>query len=65
MSFVEILEKALHSHAFALKIIADPEAALTEVGVTPTPDKIKALQEAAHALMLAKTLFDHEVNANI
>jgi hypothetical protein len=65
MSFVEIIEKALQSHAFALKIIADPEAALTEVGVVPTPDKLKALREASHALMVAKTLFDHEVNANI
>jgi hypothetical protein len=65
MTFVELLDKALKSRNFANKIIIDPEAALVEAGVEPTPEKINALKEASHALLSAKAMFDDKGVENI
>ena len=58
MKFAELLQKALNEREFAKRIFTDPEGALTQIGVTPTPEKIRALKEATLALMSAKCAFD-------
>jgi hypothetical protein len=57
MTFVEILQKALNDRKFAQRIITDPEGALREVGVKPTPERVFALQQASHALLAANFAF--------
>lgn len=57
MTFAEILQKALQDREFATRIVTDPEGALDEVGVAPTPEKLKALKEASHALVVANFVF--------
>ena len=51
MTFFEILQKALNDQDFGRRVVADPESALKEVGVKPTPKKILALKDATHALL--------------
>jgi hypothetical protein len=64
MTFVQILQMALNNPEFASQIIQDPEGALRGVGIEPTPEQIKALQEAGYALWAAQCVFDGPAMGN-
>lgn len=54
MTFEQLLQKAISEREFGQRIITDPEGALKEVGIEPTPVRIRALKDAALALLSAK-----------
>ena len=65
MTFVELLNKALNDQRFALLLASNPHAALNEVGIEPTPERVEAVRLAMHALKAANIAFGGKVVDNI
>ncbi len=65
MTFVEMLNKALNDPDFAALVVSDPSAALSQVGIDPTPERVEALQQATEAMLAASKALDCRVAANV
>ena len=50
MTFVELLHKALNDQHFGSLVVSDPHAALKQVGIDPTHEKVEALRAAVHEI---------------
>jgi hypothetical protein len=55
--FEKILSKALSHPDYANTLRYHTETAMKELGVAPTPEKVKALREAVTALVTAHIAF--------
>lgn len=55
--FTKVLKKVVEDPDFATRLSQHPDAALKEVGVEPTPQKVQALQSAKSSLASAHQAF--------
>jgi hypothetical protein len=62
--FEKILSKALSNANYANTLRFDPEAAIKELGVVPTPENVKAVREAVAAMLHAETAFSGVTRAD-
>lgn len=53
----KILTKALNDPSYAAALKKDPEQAMRQVGVEPTPEKVKALSHSVDSLAKAHEFF--------
>jgi hypothetical protein len=58
MTFADMLNKALKEQDFANLVVADPYAALSQVGIDPTTEKVDALRGATSAMLAALEAID-------
>jgi hypothetical protein len=56
----KILTKALNDPSYAATLKKNPEEALKQAGVTPTPEKVAALSDSVDSLTKANQCFGGE-----